>query len=54
MQKPHGNMDEMLIPKGKDPPEQDPCVPKQDRVDPGSPPVEEDEQRGLNDRTYGN
>ncbi|WP_144110278.1 DUF2382 domain-containing protein [Paraburkholderia sp. BCC1886] len=33
-QRPHGNMDETLVPKGKDHPEQGPYVPEHDGVDP--------------------
>ncbi len=32
-QKPHGNMDETLIPKGKDPLEHGACAPEHDRID---------------------
>ena len=37
-QKPHGNMDETLIPKGKDHPEQGPYTPEHDRIDPDLAP----------------
>ncbi len=33
-QRPHGNMDETVVPKGKDHPEQGPYVPEHDGVDP--------------------
>lgn len=37
-QRPHGNMDETLVPKGKDHPEEGPYVPEHDGVDPDSSP----------------
>ncbi|SAL50053.1 hypothetical protein AWB64_05273 [Caballeronia sordidicola] len=33
-QKEHGSMDASLVPKGKDHPEQGPCVPEHDHLDP--------------------
>jgi hypothetical protein len=41
-QRPHGNMDETLVPKGKDHPEEGPYVPEHDHVDPD---LEPDPQR---------
>lgn len=37
-QRPHGNMDETLVPKGKDHPDEDPYVPEHDLVDPDTSP----------------
>ena len=37
-QKPHGNMDDTLIPKGKDHPEQGPYIPEHDGIDPDLAP----------------
>jgi hypothetical protein len=37
-QKPHGNMDETLVPKGKDHPEQGPYPPEHDGIDPDLAP----------------
>jgi hypothetical protein len=37
-QKPHGNMDDTLIPKGKDHPEEGPYTPEHDRIDPDLAP----------------
>ena len=37
-QRPHGNMDETLVPKGKDHPEEGPYVPENDGVDPDTTP----------------
>ena len=40
-QRPHGNMDETLVPKGKDHPDEGPVVPEHDHVDPDLEPDSE-------------
>ena len=40
-QKPHGNMDETLLAKGKDQPGQGPYVPEHDHVDPDLEPAKD-------------
>lgn len=46
-QRPHGNMDSTLLPKGKDHPNERPYVPEHDKVDPDTDPQEE--PRGKDD-----
>lgn len=49
-QRPHGNMDETLVPKGKDHPDEGPYVPEHDLVDPdSSPDASEDHPRSKPD-----
>jgi hypothetical protein len=48
-QKPHGNMDETLIPQGKDHPEQGPYTPGHDHVDPDVEPASESGRPGARD-----
>ena len=45
-QKPHGNMDETLVPKGKDHPEQGSYTPEHDHVDPDLQPSADNAPRG--------
>ena len=46
-QKPHGNMDATLVPRGKEHPEQGPYVPEHDRVDPDVDPDVEPDRRNV-------
>lgn len=49
-QRPHRNMDETLVPKGKDDPEEGPYVPEHDGVDPDtSPDASSDHPKGKSD-----
>jgi hypothetical protein len=49
-QRPHGNIDETLVPKGKDHPEEGPYVPEHDGVDPDtSPDATSDHPTGKSD-----
>ncbi|MFP3647485.1 hypothetical protein [Paraburkholderia sp. SIMBA_054] len=50
-QKPHGNIDETLIPEGKDNPDQGPYMPEHDHVDPDLQPVDEDDLTSRTERT---
>lgn len=48
--RPHGNMDETLVPKGKDHPDEGPHVPEHDGADPGSSPdARSDHPKGKSD-----